>query len=172
MKTMVVHWNSRYVHTVWVQRPMQENKDTNGLVVTASYPRWVRDPFIHYQWIPSQAWGPFLPGKRYSPPFSNHQIGNLRDGHEPPQLHTAKPDLWDPATSFWAQPEMPENLTKHRDAEWVGRLTKVMIYPTCANLHWKIVALATPILDLRDAGWQDIWLTHKQLKQTNPGCPR
>ena len=39
-------------------------------------------------------------GKRYSPAFSNHQSGNLRDGHDPPQLHTLKPDLWDPATSF------------------------------------------------------------------------
>ena len=24
----------------------------------------------------------------------------LRDGHEPPQPKAAKPDLWDPATSF------------------------------------------------------------------------
>ena len=80
-------------------------------------------------------WGHFLPGKRYSPAFTNHQIGNLRDGNELPQLHTAKPDLWDPATSFQAHPGMPENVAKQRDAEWIGRLTKVTIYPVCANLH-------------------------------------
>ena len=89
---------------------MQENKDTNEHVVTVSYPWWVGDLFIHNQQIPSQMWGHFLPGKRYSPAFLNHQIGNLCDGHELPQLHTAEPDLWDPATSFWAYPGMPENV--------------------------------------------------------------
>ena len=39
-------------------------------------------------------------GKRYSPAFSNHQIGNLRDGHELPQPKAAKPDLWDSVTSL------------------------------------------------------------------------
>ena len=51
-----------------------------------------------------QMWGHFLPGKRYSPALSNHQIGNLSGGHELPQPKAAKPDLWDPATSFWARP--------------------------------------------------------------------
>ena len=48
----------------WVQRPMPDNKDTNGLVVTTSFPQWVGDLFIHHQWIPSQTWGHFLPGKK------------------------------------------------------------------------------------------------------------
>ena len=81
----------------WVQRHMQENKDTNGLVVTVSFPQGVRYPFIWHQQIPSQKWGHFLPGKRYSPAFLNHQSGNLRDGCELPQLHTVEPDLWDPS---------------------------------------------------------------------------
>ena len=63
-KTVVMNWNSGYVHTVQAQRPMQENKDTNGLAVTASYPQWVRDLFICHQWIPLQTWGEFLPGKQ------------------------------------------------------------------------------------------------------------
>ena len=46
------------------QRPMQENKNTNGLVVTVSYPWWVRYQFICHQWIPSQMWGQFLSGKK------------------------------------------------------------------------------------------------------------
>ena len=80
-------------------------------------------------------WGHFLPGKRYSPAFSNHQIGYFRDGHKPPQLHTAEPDLWDPATSFIVHPGMPENVTEHRDAGWISGLTKVMIYPMCTNQY-------------------------------------
>ena len=83
-------------------------RKTNGLAITVSFPWWVRDPFICHQQIPSQMWGHFLPGKRYSPAFSNHQIGNSRDGHKLPQLHAAEPDLWDPATSFCAHPRMPE----------------------------------------------------------------
>ena len=103
-KTVVMNWNSGYVHTVWEQRPLLENKDTNGLAVSTSYPWWVGDPFIHHQQIPLQMGGHFLPGKRYSLALSNHQIGNLRDGHKPPHLHTAEPDLWDPATSFSGPP--------------------------------------------------------------------
>ena len=57
MKTVVVNWNSGYVHTDWVQKPLQEIKVTNGLAVTASYPWWVGDPLIHHQQIPSQMRG-------------------------------------------------------------------------------------------------------------------
>ena len=78
--------------------------------------------------------------------------------------HAAEPELWDPTTSFWACPGMPENVTEHRDTEWIGRLNQVMIYPVCANLHQKIAVLATPILGLRDVGWWDTWLTCKQLR--------
>ena len=125
--------------------PLQENKDTNGLVVTMSYSQWVGNPFTCYQQIPTQMWGHFLPRKRYSPSFSNHQNGNLRDGHKLPQLHTVEPDFWYPTTSFWAHPGMPENGTLLKDAEWTSGLAKVVIYPTCTNLHWKIAVLATLI---------------------------
>ena len=164
MKTMVINWNSRYVHTVQVQRTMQENKDTNGLVVTASYPWWVRDPFIHHQQIPLQMWGYFLLGKKYSPAFSNHQIGNLRGSCKLPQLHNAEPDLWDPTTSFWAHPGMPENVTLLGDAEWIGEVTKVTIHPAGTNLHQKIMVLAALILVWADPGGWATWPTHKQLK--------
>ena len=116
-KTVVMNWNPWYVHTVWVQSPIHENKDTNGLAVTTSYPQWVINPFICHQQIPLQMWVHFLPGKRCSPVFSNHQIGNLRNGHEPPQLNNPDSDLWDPATSFWAHPGMPENVTLPGDTE-------------------------------------------------------
>ena len=135
IKTVAVNWNSRYFSTNWVQKPLQENKDTYGLSVTASYPWWVRDPFICHQWFPLQAWGHFLPGKRCSPALLNHQSGNLRDGQELPQLHTVKPDLWDPATSFSAHPGTPENVTSLRDAKWISVLIRVVIYPMCANSH-------------------------------------
>ena len=150
----------------WVQRPMQENKNTNGLVVTTSFPQWVGEPFICHQQIPLQTWGHFLPGKRYSQAL-NHQIGNSRDSHKLPQLHAVKPDLWDPDTSFWAHPGMPENVTFLGDAGWIGGLTKVVIYPMCTNLHWKIVVLATPIQSLRGYRVASYPVTCKQLKKTN-----
>ena len=92
-----------------------------------------------------QMWGHFLPGKRYSPNFSNHQSGNLRDGHELPQLHTVEPEIWDPTTSYQVHPGMPENVTLPGDAEWTCGFTKVTMYHICANLHQKVVVLATPI---------------------------
>ena len=154
----------------WVQRPAQENKDTKGLVVTASFPWQVGSLFIHHQWIPLQTWGHFLPGKRYSPAFSSHQSGNLRDSHKLPWFHTVKPDLWDPATSLWAHPGMPENVTFHWDAGWIGGLTKVMIYPMCTNSHWKIAVLVDPIWGLSGSWVASYLVTCKQLKKTNLGC--
>ena len=56
-----------------------------------------------------------------------------------------------------------------RDANWIGGLTKVAIYPMCAHLLRKIAVLATPIQGLRDIGWQVTQLTCKQLKQTTQG---
>ena len=74
------------------------------------FPWCVRNPLICHQQIPSQMWQYFLPRKRYSLAFSNHWIGKLRDGHEPSQLYTAKPNLWDAIIpcSFWAHPGMSE----------------------------------------------------------------
>ena len=158
----------------WAQEPVQENKDKNGLVGTASFPWWVRDPFICHQWIPLQMWGHFLPGKRYSPAFLNHQSGDLRDVHDLPQLHTVEPHLQDSATSFWAHTGMPENVTILRDAGWIDGLTKVSIYLVCTNQHQKIAVLATLILDLSGSGVVSYPVTCKQQKQTNvrfPGCP-
>ena len=151
--------------------PCKKIGKTNGLAITLSFPQWVVDPFICHQWIPLQMWGHFLPGKRYSPAFSNHQIGNSRNGHKPPQLYTAEPDLWDPATSFWAHPGMQEMWPFLGTLDELG-LTKVMTYPVCANLHQTIVVLAALIQGLRDTGWQVTQLTCKQLKQTNSGYPR
>ena len=36
-------------------------------------------------------------------------------------------------------------VTKHRDAEWIGRFNQATIYPTCTNSHQKIAVLTTPI---------------------------
>ena len=40
------------------------------LALATSVPQWVGDGFICHQWIPSQMWGHFLSGKRYSPALS------------------------------------------------------------------------------------------------------
>ena len=79
-------------------------------------------------------WGHFLPGKRYSLALSNHQIGNLRDGHELQQPKAAKADLWDAATSFSSLPRDVKNVTILGDADGFGGLTEVTIYPMC-TLH-------------------------------------
>ena len=63
-------------------------------------PWWVGDPFNCHQWNPSQSWGHFQPGNRYSPTSSNHQTGNLWASHKLPQPKAAEPDLWDHAISF------------------------------------------------------------------------
>ena len=92
------------------------------------------------------------------------------DGCELPQLHTVKPDLWDPATSFGAHPGMPENVTLLGDVGWIGGLTKVMIYPGCTNQHQKIAVLAAPIQGLSRSRVVSYPVTCKQQKQTNLGC--
>ena len=51
-----------------------------------------------------------------------------------------------------------------------GWLTKVMIYSCSTILLQSVVVLASLIPGLIVAGWQDIWLTHKQLNNTNWGC--
>ena len=130
-----------------------------------SDPWWVGDLFVHHQQIPSQMWGHFLPGKRYSPALSNHQIGNFRDSCKLPQLKAAKPDIWDPAPSYWGHPGLGM-------LDEFGGLTDVVIYPMCANLLWRVVVLATLIQGLIVTGWQATQLTYKQLKHTNSRYPR
>ena len=115
--------------------------------------------------------GDFQPGNRYLPALSNHQIGNLRDGHELSQPKAAKPDLWDQATSF-------ESTQGCQKCEFLGTLDEfsglieVKIYPTCATQLQRAAVLAFLVLDQIDAGWQATQLAHKQLKHTNSGCPR
>ena len=152
--------------------PCKKLRKTSGLAITMSYPWWVRDLFICHQWIPSQMWGHFLPGKRYSPAFLNHQLGNSRDGHEPPTAPCCWTRHLGSCHFFLGPPRDARNVTILRDAEWIGGLTKVMIYPMGTNLHWKIAVLVTPIQGPMDTGWRVTWLPCKQLKQTNSGYPR
>ena len=105
-KTVAMNWNSRYVHSVWAQRPMQENKEITGLVVTALNSWWVGGPFIHHKQALSHTWKMLPTWEGVSNCLINHQISNLRDGHELLQLWAAKPDLWD--CLLWAQPGMPQ----------------------------------------------------------------
>ena len=53
-----------------------------------------------------------------------------------------------------------------------GGLTEVTIYPACTTQLQRVVVLAFLVLGQIDAGWQATWLTHKQLKHANSGCPR
>ena len=51
------------------------------------------------------------------------------------------------------------------DTGLVGALTKVVIYPACANSLQKVVVCATLIQGLWDTRQQTTWLTCKQLTQ-------
>ena len=57
-----------------------------------------------------------------------------------------------------------------RDAWWIGGLTKVMIYPTCAIQHQKIAVLAILIPNSSGSRVVSYPFTCKQQKQTNLGC--
>ena len=67
-------------------------------MLAMSNPKWVGYPFNHHQQTPLQLWGHFQPGNRHLPALSNHQIGNLRDGHEMSQPKATEPDLGDYVT--------------------------------------------------------------------------
>ena len=54
-----------------------------------------------------------------------------------------------------------------RDAGWIGGITKVAIYPMCANQHQKIAVLATLMQGLSGSRVVSYPVTCKQLKQTN-----
>ena len=62
-------------------------------------------------------------------------------------------------------------VTSLGDAGWIGRLTKVVIYPTCANQHQKIAVLAAPIQGPSGSRVGSYPVTCKQQKQTNLGYP-
>ena len=150
----------------WVQRPTQENKDTNGLAVTTSFPQWVRNPFICHQMIPLQMWEHFLPGKKVLTSLQNHQSDDLSDSHEIPQLHTVEPDLWDPATQGHQK----------CDSSW-GCWMDWLAHQSCDLSHMCQFAPKDCSPCHSDTGFEWIqggqatWLPHKQLKQTNSGCP-
>ena len=162
-------WNSGHELKLWIN---SFSSGTMGLVLATSDPQWLEDLFICNPWIPFQMWGHFLPRKSYSPALLNHQIGSLRDGHKPPQPKAAKPDLWDPATSFQAHPGTPDLWKCSGTLDGFGGLTEVAIYPTCANSLWRVAVLATLIQGLIVTGWQATWLTYKQLKHMNSRYPR
>ena len=60
----------------------------------------------------------------------NHQIWQFKWQQQPATVPAAKPDLQDSSTLYQAHPGMPEKSQAVGDAEWIGGLTKVAIYPT------------------------------------------
>ena len=107
--------------------------------------------------------GHFQPGNRYSSALSNHQISNLRGGHELLQHRAAMPDLWN--CTLQAHPGMPKCDWEMLD-EFSGP-TKVTIYPCNVILLQMVAVLAFLISGLTIAGWQGTQLEHKQLNNTN-----
>ena len=80
----------------------------------------------------------------------NHQIWLFKGQSWSATAPTAKPDLQDSSTLFQAHLGMPKMSQANRDTGWIGGLTKVVIYPMCANSLQKVVVHATLIQGLRD----------------------
>ena len=164
-------WMSSYN---WVQGPLQENKDTNGLAVTVSYPQWVRDPFIHHQQIPLQMWGHFLPGGKVltsilKPP--EWQFKGWLQTATAPHCQTIPLET---CHFFLSPPKDARKCDLTWDTRWINGLTKVAIYPTCTNQHQMIVVLAALIQGPSGSKVVSYLVTCKQQKKTNlrsPGHP-
>ena len=92
-KLVVVNWNSRYSHLMWVQRPWQEIKQTPWFELTASLSCCLGHHLYATNGAPSQMWGCLPTWKKGShlPPGTT-KLGKIRDSHNSTTAPTAKPD--------------------------------------------------------------------------------
>ena len=148
---------------------MQENRDTNRLVVMTLFPWWVGNLFIHHQWIPSQMWGHFLPGEKVLTsilkPVEWQFKGEL-------QTNTASYCWTRPLGSwhFFSSPPRDPRKCNLYEGCWMDWWAHQRHDLSCANQHQKIVVLATLIQGLSGSRVVSYPVTYKQQKQTNLGC--
>ena len=64
MKLVAVSWNSRYSHSLWVQRPWQEIKQTTWFEVTVSLSHFLGLCLYATNGAPSQMWGCLWPRRK------------------------------------------------------------------------------------------------------------
>ena len=63
-KLVAVDWNSGYSHSIWVQRPWQEIKQTTWFELTTSLSHCLGLCLYATNGTPSQMWGYFQPGRK------------------------------------------------------------------------------------------------------------
>ena len=64
MKLVAVNWNSRFSHSIWVQRPWQEIKQTTWFELATSLSHCLGLCLYTTNRAPSQMWGCLQPGRK------------------------------------------------------------------------------------------------------------
>ena len=64
MKLVAVNWNSRFSHSIWVQRPWQEIKQTTWFELATSLSHCLGLHLYATNRAPSQMWGHLQPGRK------------------------------------------------------------------------------------------------------------
>ena len=84
---VVMNWNSRWIssHNLGA-RALTRNKETTGFVLTTSYPWWLGVSLYTTNGLPSRLGDTSDLGKGSHWPSWTTRYGNLRDGHDLPQL--------------------------------------------------------------------------------------
>ena len=130
MKLVAVNWNSRYSHSMWVQRPWQETKTNHLIWVNCILVTLFGTPFIfHQQGSLSDVGTPPTWEKGSHLPPGTTKLGKLRDGHDSTTAPTAKPDLGFSSLLGGCQSVEPTqgcqkcDRVLHRYTRWTGRLS-------------------------------------------------
>ena len=146
---------------------MQENEEMTGFVLPEPNSQWVRDPSNHHQGTSSQVW-------RMLPTWEQVFASLIK----PPDQQFKGQSQTATAQACQTRPLGLCTLSPPRDTKnvtgeilWLfSGLTEVMIYYHCMILLQMEVILTPPIPGLKDTGWWNTQLLHKQLKTTEWGC--
>ena len=126
MKLVAVNWNSRFSHSIWVQRLWEEIKQATWFELAASLSHCLGLHLYATNGASSQMWGHLQTGRKVVTYLQEpRKLGNLRDGHDSITAPTAKPDLGFSSMlrECWSvgMPEMWQVM--HRYTRQIGRLS-------------------------------------------------
>ena len=141
---MAVNWNSRFGHSMWVQRPWQEMKETAWTGLAAYLSCCLGLHLYTTNGALSQTWRCLLNrGKGSHLPPGTTKLGNLRDSRDASQL----PMLNQIFRILLLYVESTQGCQKcdrvHRDAMWIGGLSHQSSDLSClCNPPQKVVICA------------------------------
>ena len=87
---------------------MHKIRKTNGLAITTSFPQWVGDPLSATNRFLCRCGNTSYLGKRTHHPSWSTRLAIQGMVANDNRSMPAEPDLWGPATSFWAHPGIPD----------------------------------------------------------------